>query len=70
MTLGTNNEYSAAQLNTVEAEMDNPGEREIKASSKERDNLKIKCDGSVNKRNTKVFQIAEVVEGEASPCER
>lgn len=30
MTLGTDNEYSAAQLYTMETEMDNPGEREIK----------------------------------------
>lgn len=53
MTLETNNEYSTAQLYTVETKMYNPGEKEIKSLIKERNNLKIKCNGSMNQRNTK-----------------
>lgn len=46
MTLETNNEYSTAQLYTVETKMYNPGEKEIKSLIKERNNLN-------NQRNTK-----------------
>lgn len=71
MTLGTNNEYSAPRLYTMESETDNPGEREIKGLIKGKRKLEDKMGWNHEPgKDKRLFQIAEVVVLQIFPCKR